>query len=64
MKKCIKGLGYIPEYESSMEQLFRKDFSWMRNVTAEHHYFSYHGSLTTPNHLLNASFRFTLLNWS
>lgn len=47
MAEFIKDLDYLHEYESSMVRTFRKEFFWMRNVTTEQHYYSYHGSLTT-----------------
>jgi carbonic anhydrase len=48
MDSFIADLKYITKPKSEIVRDFKEEFSWIRKTALKQHYYTYHGSLTTP----------------
>lgn len=48
MDSFIADLKYIINPKSEITRDFKEEFSWIKKTALKQHYYTYHGSLTTP----------------
>lgn len=48
MKNFIADLKFITKPKSSIVRSFKEEFYWIKKTALKQHYYTYHGSLTTP----------------
>lgn len=48
MKNFIADLKFLINPGSSIVRSFKEEFSWIKKTALKQHFYTYHGSLTTP----------------